>query len=189
MAEFSIALLLWSAAESETATRTYRDVTEQAPDEAGGGVLYMTGPPEEFVPPDMVGTLCCGALVAPVLALEPRGQVITDIPYAELQCMLDGPPGYRNYWSAEYLRVLPDEAVRRICAGAERMVVSSPSQHAMIPWGGAVARNGSGWPMANRDVPSVAHPLGLWEDPADDERAREWAHVFNLWHNIVPATA
>jgi hypothetical protein len=87
--------------------------------------------------------------------------------------MLDDPPGFRNYWSAEYLRELPDEAVRRFCAGAYDMI--APSQHALLPWGGAVARNGSGWPMANRDVPWVAHPLGLWENPADDDQARRWA--------------
>jgi hypothetical protein len=28
--------------------------------------------------------------------------MIVEVPYAELQCMLDDPPGYRNYWSAEY---------------------------------------------------------------------------------------
>ena len=35
--------------------------------------------------------------------------MIAEMPYAELQCMLDDPPGYRNYWSADYLSTLPDE--------------------------------------------------------------------------------
>jgi FAD/FMN-containing dehydrogenase len=189
LAEFSIALLLWPEVEGESVALRYRDFISQAPDEVGGGFLYLTGPPEDFVPEQLVGTLCCGVLVtfiggeaelrdlaAPLLELDPAGQVLTAIPYAELQSMLDDPPGLRNYWSAEYLSELPDEAVLRFCAGAYDMITPSASQQNLLPWGGAVARNGSGWPMANRDAPWVAHPLGLWEDPADDDRARRWAH-------------
>ncbi|HEX6358619.1 FAD-binding oxidoreductase [Actinophytocola sp.] len=195
--DFSIALLVWPAAEGEAVTTRYRDLMARAPDEAGGAVLYLTGPPEEFLPEQLVGTLCCAALVtytgpeaelrdlvAPLLELSPAGQVLTDIPYADLQCMLDDPPGYRNYWSAEYLSELPDEAVRRFCACADDMVTPSPSQHILIPWRGAVEHNGAGWPMTNRDAPWVAHPLGLWDNPEDDQRARRWAH--NLRDALQP---
>lgn len=184
---FSIALLLWPGDKGRQVAGVYRDFIAGSPDEIGGGLLYLTGPPEEFVPQELQGRLCCGVLVTDLgdevdlrsrigalLALEPAGEVITDIPYAELQCMLDDPPGYRNYWSAEYLNELPDEALDRFCDGAQRMVVPSPSQHALLPWGGAVARTAGG-AMANRDASWVVHPLGLWEDPADDEQARAWA--------------
>ncbi|MEJ2857505.1 MULTISPECIES: FAD-binding oxidoreductase [unclassified Saccharothrix] len=185
--EFSFALVLRPASDGDEMVVRYRDFAADAPEEMGGGLLFMTGPPEEFVPPDLVGQLCCGVLVtwaggaeelrsfaAPLLALSPDTALVTDVPYAEFQCSLDDPPGYRNYWSAEYLSTLPDEAVRRFCAGARQMVCPSPSQQALLPWGGAVAR-GTDWPMANRDVPWVVHPFGLWEDPADDDRARRWA--------------
>ncbi|KJK45031.1 FAD-binding protein [Lentzea aerocolonigenes] len=187
--DFSFALLLWPAEEGEAAVRAYRDFAGTAPEEVGGGAIYLTAPPEEFVPAELVGRLCCGVLVtymgkaedlpglvAPLAALEPRALVVTDIPYAHFQSMLDDPPGFRNYWSAEYLRSLPDEAVRAFCAASELMITPSPSQQGMIPWGGAVARGAADWPMANRDTPWVAHPLGLWENPADDQRARDWAH-------------
>lgn len=185
---FSIALLLWPGEQGRQVAGVYRDFMAGSPDEIGGGLLYLTGPPEEFVPAELQGSLCCGVLVTdvgdeadlrsrigPLLALEPAGQVITEIPYAELQCMLDDPPGYRNYWSAEYLNELPDEALDRFCDAAQEMVVPSPSQHALLPWGGAVARNAGSDAMANRDVAWVVHPLGLWEDPADDQQARAWA--------------
>jgi FAD/FMN-containing dehydrogenase len=187
--EFSIALMLWPAEDGEAATLAYRDFAETAPEEAGGAALYITGPPEDFVPAELVGKPCSGilvtymgnaeelqSLIAPLTALEPRALVLTDIPYADLQSMLDDPPGFRNYWSAEYLRSLPDEAVRAFCAAADLMITPSPSQHILLPWGGEVARHADDWPMANRDTPWVAHPLGLWENPADDQRARDWAH-------------
>ncbi|MEU0881837.1 FAD-binding oxidoreductase [Lentzea sp. NPDC005914] len=189
--EFSFALMLWPAGEGEAPIRAYREFAESAPEEIGGGALFLTGPPEEFVPAELVGKLCCGilvtymgkaddlpALIAPLTALNPRTAVVTDIPYAVFQSMLDAPSGFRNYWSGEYLRSLPDEAVHAFCAASARMITPSPSQQGMIPWGGAVARNAADWPMANRDTPWVAHPLGLWADPADDHRARDWArHV------------
>ena len=75
-----------------------------------------------------------------MLALGHTAEMIAEMPYAELQCMLDDPPGYRNYWSAEYLDAFPDEAVDVFCAAADSMIVPSPSQHVLFPGGGAVAR-------------------------------------------------
>jgi hypothetical protein len=67
-------------------------------------MALLLWPPEEFVPEPLHGRLCCGVLVtylgpeselrpqiARLLDLQPAGEVVTDIPYAELQCMLDDP--------------------------------------------------------------------------------------------------
>jgi FAD/FMN-containing dehydrogenase len=187
--EFAIALLLFKPERGPEVLRAYRDLIEDgAPDELGGGVLYITGPPEEFVPEDLRGRLTTGLLatytgsepqlrdlIAPLLELGPDGEMITPIPYAQLQSMLDDPPGFRNYWSVEYVNELPDEAVDRFCARSADMIVPSPSQHIVFPWGGAVARNADGWPTGDRSAPWAVHPLGLWEDPADDDRGRQWS--------------
>jgi FAD/FMN-containing dehydrogenase len=92
----------------------------------------------------------------------------------QLQCMFDDPPGYRNYWSAEYLDALPDEAIDRFSARALEMLVPSPSQDVLFPQGGAVGRAPASYPLPWRYAPWVAHPFGLWQDPADDDRARRW---------------
>jgi FAD/FMN-containing dehydrogenase len=94
--------------------------------------------------------------------------------YADLQCLLDDPPGYRNYWSAEYLDTFPDDAVNRFCARAQDMIVPSPSQQVLIPQGGMIARGPSDYPIPWRQSPWCVHPFGLWEDPNDDERGRQW---------------
>ena len=101
--------------------------------------------------------------------------MIAEMPYADLQSMFDDPPGYRNYWSAEYLAAFPDSAVDLFCARAADMIVPSPSQHVLFPQGGAVARGPADFPLPWRHSPWIAHPFGLWSDPADDERARRWA--------------
>jgi FAD/FMN-containing dehydrogenase len=181
------ALLLWRPEAGPDVMRAYRDFIESAPDEVGGGLLYLTGPAEGFVPEHLVGKLALAVLVvyagseadarsvaAPMLALGHEGEMIAEMPYADLQCMLDDPPGHRNYWSAEYLDNLPEEAIELFCARANDMIVPSASQHVLFPQGGAVARGPADYPVPWRRAPWVVHPFGLWQNPADDERGMRW---------------
>lgn len=108
--EFSIALVLYLPESAPEAVRTYRELIRVGPVEAAGGVIYLTGPPEEFVPPHLVGTLLCAVLLTyagaeddlrklaePLLALPHEAEVVGALPYAEVQRMFDDPPGLRNY--------------------------------------------------------------------------------------------
>jgi FAD/FMN-containing dehydrogenase len=180
-------LLLWPAEEGPRVIRAYRDFIEQAGDDIGGGSIYLTGPELDFVPAEMVGKLSFAMLVtyagpeeagrkaaAPMLALGHKGEMIAEMPYAELQCMLDDPPGFRNYWSAEYLDALPDAAIDVFSSKADSLIVPSPSQHVLFPGGGAVARETADWPVPWRHAPWCVHPFGLWIDPADDARGIAW---------------
>ncbi|MFE2217624.1 FAD-binding oxidoreductase [Streptomyces canus] len=185
--EFSIALLLYLPEFGPEVTRTFRDVIAAGPDEASGGVLYFTGPPEEFVPPHLVGTLVCGALLTyaggeadlrktaePLLALPHATEIVGAMPYADVQCMIDDPPGMRNYWSAEYLTGAPDDFVDAFCARADALPVPTGTQHVLFPLGGAIADGPREFPVPYRDAQWVVHPFGIWEDPADDERCVQW---------------
>jgi FAD/FMN-containing dehydrogenase len=184
------ALLVWRPETGPEVLRAYRDFMERAPREVGGGLIYLTAPDEEYVPEHLVGRLVCVVLItytgreeqarevmAPMLALGPNGQMIAEMPYDELQRMLDDPPGYRNYWSAEHLDAFPDEAVDLFCARAHDMVIPSPSQHVLFPLGGAVAQQRGDYPVPWRGASWVVHPFGMWERTADDVRARAWAHA------------
>jgi FAD/FMN-containing dehydrogenase len=184
----TLAMLLWPADAGPQIVRAYRELVEAgAPEELGGGTAYITGPPEEFVPAELHGELVAGVIgiyaggeaelreaLAPIFALSPPAAMVAEMPYAEMQCAIDDPPGYRNYWSAEHLSSLPDEAIEVFCRRAHDMVVPSPSQHILFPWGGAVAAGAADWPLPHRDASWVVHPLGLWEDPAHDEQAVAW---------------
>jgi FAD/FMN-containing dehydrogenase len=181
-------LLFWAPDAGASVMRDYRDYMDVAPDDVGGGLMFLTAPAESFVPAHLQGQLALAVLlvyagpeaearrvVAPMLAMRHEGALIAEMPYAELQCMLDDPPGHRNYWSAEYLDDLPDEAVDRFCARARDMIVPSPSQHVLFPQGGLVSRGPRDYPLPWRSAPWIVHPFGLWSDPADDARARRWA--------------
>ncbi|MEU1592443.1 FAD-binding oxidoreductase [Streptomyces sp. NPDC005708] len=185
--EFSVALLMFLPETGPEVVRTYRDIIATGPPEVGGAVLYITGPPEPFVPEHLVGTLLCTALVTyvggeeglrkiaqPLLALPHEAEVVAAMPYADLQCMLDDPPGLRNYWSVEYVTGLPDELVDVFCARAPAMPVPSECQHVLFPQGGAIASGPGEYPVPYRGAAWTVHPFGVWEDPADDEQALRW---------------
>lgn len=101
-------------------------------------------------------------------------EVVTDIGYADLQCMIDDPPGLRNYWSAEYLSEFPDAAVDVFCERAQKIPMPTATQHVLFMMGGAVAAGPADYPIPWRSAPWAVHPFATWEDPADDERTRQW---------------
>jgi FAD/FMN-containing dehydrogenase len=185
----TLALLLWPAEAAPEVIRAYREIIDGgAPEELGGGVLYLTGPPEEFVPEHLRGRqLVVAAAVfagtevetrevfAPMFDLAPEGMLVAELPYADIQSALDDPPGFRNYWSVEHLKEFPDTAVDLFCARAADMPSPSPSQQILLPWGGAVARDADRWPLPHRGAVWAVHPLGLWEDPATDAAGIAWA--------------
>jgi FAD/FMN-containing dehydrogenase len=180
-------LLLWAPQAAPDVLRAYRDFMESASDEVGGGALYLTAPDLEFVQKHRVGKLTLAVLVvyagtetearkatAAMLELRHEGELIAEMPYADIQCMFDDPPDYRNYWSATSLKAMLDEAIDLICAEARDMLVPSASVNLIFPQGGAVARGRADYPVPWRHAPWVVHPFCQWRDPSDDERVRRW---------------
>ncbi|GGV09604.1 oxidoreductase [Actinomadura cremea] len=193
LSTLGLALLLWPPEAGPDVVAAFRDLMEAAPDEVGGGSEYMLAPPADFVPGDLAGRLALAivvtcvatepetrAVVEPLTALGPAGGIIAEMPYTAVQGMDDDQSGLRNYWTAQHVRELPDEAVARYCALADDMIVPSASRHTLFPLGGAVARGPADYPVPWRNDPWVVHPLALWDDPADDVRARTWARDVRL---------
>ena len=183
-------LMLWPGERGRDVAAAMREAMEGGPDELALGVVYLTGPPDEFVPPELQGQLCCGAAVfwagenpedgepyaGRLRGLEPAVDLVGPMPYAEFQRMIDDPPGLRNYWTADYLDELSDDAIDVFASHSERMPVPSACQSIMFPWGGHVARHGAAdTPMSRRDAPWVAHPFALWDSAEGDERHLAWA--------------
>ncbi len=182
-------LMLWPGERGREVAEAVREEIAGGPDELALAVVYLTGPPEDFVPPELQGRLCCGLALlwaGPELGdgepharrlreLEPAVDLVGPMPYAELQRMIDDPPGLRNYWTADYLDELSDEAIDVFASHSERMPIPSACQAILFPWGGQVARvSPNDTPMARRDAEWVSHPFVLWESAADDERHLAW---------------
>jgi FAD/FMN-containing dehydrogenase len=184
----SAAVLMWERAAGPDILRAYREFIGSAPDEVSGAIKFHTAPPKDWVPANLAGTMACTALITyaggsaeareamrPMLGLGHAGELNFEVPYAELQSMLDDPPGYRNYWSAEYIDELPDAAIDLFCSRTRDMIVPSPSEQVLVPLGGAIARGPTDYPIPWRKASWHIFPFGLWSSPADDPRARKWA--------------
>jgi hypothetical protein len=94
------------------------------------------------------------------------------MPYVAVQQLLDAaaPKGMQNYWTADFLDDLPDEAVDVLVEHATSPV-SPLTQIILIPGGGAVARvDEQATAFGQRKAPWNIHYLSMWPDPADDER-------------------
>ncbi len=180
-------LMAWPAVRGPEVSRVFRDWADDAPEELGTGLVMLSGPPEEFIPPHLQGqpliaiAVCWNGdeatgtdLVQVVRDLSPEVDLVGKMPYAVLQSMIDDPPGFRQYWSADYHDSFPDDALDTFLdAGARR--ASPVSQHLLIPWGGALGRvDADATPLSQRAARWVSHPFATWEDPADDEANISW---------------
>lgn len=192
-------LMAWPLTRGEEIARAFRDWSESAPEPLGAGLVCITAPPEEFVPPHLQGTkivAAAGMWAGPVdegaeyfdqlRRLDPVIDLVGPMPYTEFQRMIDDPPGFRQYWSADYHDDLPDEALDAFLAGC-RSAVSPLTQNIIFQWGGALARiPEDATPMANRSAAWVSHPFAVWEDPLEDGANIEWVRQFR--RDIAPYT-
>lgn len=184
-------LLLWPGDAGHELARTYRDMAYTAPDEFGSALVFLTGPPEEFVPAHLQGRTVAAVafmwsgeisdgmdVVGPLRALGPAADLAGPMPYAEFNKMIDDPPGLGNYWSGDYHDEFPDEALDTFVKyGFERQ--SPHTQQILFPWGGAIARvSENATPLTHRQVRWVTHPFAMWEMHEDSEPNIEWAKGF-----------
>lgn len=190
--EIFAGVALFGAERASEVVRTFRDVMNDAPDELSLACAFITAPDDDDdVPIDLRGRPAVAILgmwaggitdgeraLAPIRALGPDADFFGPTGYADFQCSVDDPPGYRNYWTAENVVDLPDVAIDVLVRRATELP-PGPSQLFIVAWGGAVRRFGPEHsPLAGREARFIVHPLLLWEEPADDERCRALGRAF-----------
>ena len=176
--------MLHPAERGRELLRLFRDVMHDAPDELSLAFVYLTAPDEDAIPAELRGRpavaiagMHAGPIedaeraLAPIRAFGPPAlDAFGPVGYADFQRSIDDPPGYRNWWTAEYLDDLTDDAIEAVASLSEQLP-PGPAQIFIPAWGGAVARvPEDATPLAKRDARYVVHPLLLWEDAAEDER-------------------
>lgn len=184
-------LAMWPAERAREVAGLYTAWAEAAPDELGSGLVMLTAPDEEFVPDHLRGTTVLAVVamwagdpatgeevLAALRGWQPAVDLVEPRPYVDFQCMIDDPPGYRNWWTADYHDDFPDAALDAfVASGLGRP--HALTQQILLPWGGAVARvDDAATPMNHRGTRWVSHPFAVWEDAADDERAIAWGRRF-----------
>jgi len=181
-------LAIYDPVHGPTIARALRDFHDPGPAESGLALAYITAPPEPFVPEQWHGKLVCGfaglwagppdegarELREVLAAAPPIVNLFGEIPYAEMQSMIDDPPGKRNWWTAEYLTGFPDGAIDRYCEYSLRMPRSF-TQSLAVAWGHAVDANAGNTPL-QRGAAWVVHPFCVWEGAERDAEHVGWGH-------------
>jgi FAD/FMN-containing dehydrogenase len=185
-------MLVFPRVRAGEVIRAYRDFMETAEDDLGGAVGLLCAPPEEFVPEPMHGmpivaivVLYTGhpengpAAIKPFLDLQPVMNMTQPMPYVEVQKLIEAgnQPGFQQYWKAEMLPELPDEAIEALTA-ATAEPRSTMTAIIVMPLGGAVHRvpddaTAMGWRGAKWGI----HVLGQWADASEDDEQIAWVRA------------
>ena len=170
--------------------KRFRDFMANAPDEVGGAMAFISAPDAPFVPEFARGRPVISCVLAyfgdPAKAEEalrpmrefgpPVKDMVGPISYVDLQNLLEpgNKSGMQNYWKAELLRELPDNAIEEIVQ-CHLAVPSKYTQAILMPMGGALSRvDNDAMAFGQRDAPFNFHVLSIWEDPADSARQIQW---------------
>ncbi len=158
-------LALFGSDRAREAVTRFRDVMLAAPPELSLACAFITAPDEPDVPPALhgrpavailgmhAGTVAAGrAALAPIREMRPAADFFAPTSYADFQCSVDDPPGYRNAWTAESVRELPGAAIDRLVRRGAALP-AGPSQIFIVAWGGAVAGGGAGGPPPRAPPP------------------------------------
>jgi FAD/FMN-containing dehydrogenase len=181
-------LAMWPLARGHEVMRAWRDIADAAPDELSTAAVFITAPPEEFVPDHLKGQTVLGVAaiyvgdvhageraVQPLKNLAPEVDLIQPMPYTAFQAIVDAtaPPGLRSYWRGEYMDDLTDEAIEVFANRAPELVAAGfpLTQTLFFRIGqGVKAVPDHATAFSHRDAEYMFHPICVWNDPADDER-------------------
>jgi len=172
----------------------YRDYIAEAPEQLGCFFGWQIAPPLPFIPEDRVGDLFCVLVTCwngpheeaehvlrPLRdAAEVKAEGVDLMPFPTLQSALDDfvPKGMQNYWKADFITELTDEAIAaHVEHGAKTPNVSS-SMH-LHPINGAAQRVGPDeTAFGHRDKTFSPVIVGIWPDPADNEANIRWVREY-----------
>jgi FAD/FMN-containing dehydrogenase len=171
--------------------RWYRDVMQDAPEQLGGGLAFVTAPRADFVPVEHRGKPACvlrviwagdpgdGATAArPLLEWgRPWARLAGPMPYVQVQRIADAwhPWGTREYSRVDYLPELTDDAVDTLVRSAPG--ASSPLSSLMLcPLGGATSRlDRAAVALSTPDTRWMYFCVAAWDQASEDRRHLAWA--------------
>ncbi len=171
-----------------------REYFQSTPDELTPMIAAHMAPPLPFVPAEVVGkpiisVVACytGDLKEGEEVLRPLHEfgppaldLFQPMPYTVLQSMLDAsvPAGLQNYWKAEYLQDLTDEAIDAFASHTASFLSPWTMAH-LQQLGGAAGRvAGDATAFGHRDAPQVMNLISIWEDPVDSPDNIGWTRDF-----------
>jgi FAD/FMN-containing dehydrogenase len=193
----------WAIEDTDELLAAYREWLPSAPRNVSGFFNFHTIPPAEPFPEEIHLRLVCGIVwcidatdeeaekaMAPLLSIaEPLMHGVGRMPIAALNSAFDGlyHPGDQWYWRADFVREIPDEAIRRNRDWNERMPTFKSGSH-LYPVDGAahdVAPEDTAFAFRDANWSHVI--VGVDADPASAPALRDWA--VGYWEALHPYSA
>jgi UDP-N-acetylenolpyruvoylglucosamine reductase len=184
-------MILHLQAQAREVLTFYRDFLRTAPDEVTAYAGLLTAP--DGTP--MVGVLACysGPLETGEAVLRPLREfgtpvadLIQPMPYAQMNTLLDAsyPPGMQNYWKAEFLDDLTDDAIAVLVDQGAKM--TSPRSAILLEYyGGAAGQvEESATAFPHRQAQYDLAVMAQWTDPTESDRHVAWAR--ETWEAAQP---
>ena len=186
--------LFYEFEDARAVLQCYRDYIAEAPEPLGCFFGWQIAPRLPFIPEDRVGDLFCvlvtcwngpHAKAEQVLrplrdAAEVKAEHVGLLPFPTLQSAFDDivPKGLQNYWKADFIDELSDDAIAaHIEHGGKTPNVNS-SMH-LHPINGAAQRVGADeTAFGHRDKSFAPVIVGLWPDPEDNAANIAWVRDY-----------
>jgi FAD/FMN-containing dehydrogenase len=182
----------WPVEQAEEVMSAYREFLPSAPRELNGFFAFHTVPPAPPFPEEIHLRKVCGVVwcyvggeeearqaMAPLLDAvpEPLMQGVQAMPHAALQGAFDGlyPHGDQWYWRADFVKEVPDEAVRAHARFGAEMPTMKSTMH-LYPVDGAAhdpASSDTAW--SYRDAVWSTVYAGVDPDPGEVDSIRKWS--------------
>ena len=182
--------ILYELEEAEEVLKWYRKFMKYAPDDLYGFFAFLTVPPGEPFPKHLHLKKMCGIIwnytgpmekaeevFKPVREFkEPALDLVGPLPFPALQSMFDGlyPTGMQWYWRADFIKEIPDEAIKIHKKFAEKLPSMHSTMH-LYPINGQASRvNDTDTPWNHRDSTWSMVIVGVDPDPANAEKITKW---------------
>ncbi len=192
--------ILYPVEKAREALRLYRDFMNRAPQDFNAFFAFLIVPPGPPFPSHLHNTTVCGVmamytghptkagrLIAP---LRKFGPPVVDffgpMPYPAVQSMFDGlvPAGLQNYWKADFMDELSDEAIEVHVKHGPGIPTFNSALH-IYPVSGAANRVGKDDTAFFYRSAKYVHVIAAMY-PNPDHTARNVAWVRDYWSALHP---
>ena len=180
--------------DARTLLQTYREYIAEAPEQLGGFPAFQIAPPLPFIPEERHGEpfalfVACWAgpmdeaekALAPIRDVgKTVAEMVGPMPYPALNSAFDAlyPPGLQHYWKANFVTELSDDAIEAHLAHGPQAPAVNSTMH-IYPINGACHRVApDATAFAYRDANFAPVIVGVWPDPADNERGTKWVRDY-----------
>jgi FAD/FMN-containing dehydrogenase len=183
----------WPVEAAEEVLSVYREFLPAAPRELNGFFAFHTVPPAPPFPEEIHLRKVCGivwchtsgdeeeasAAMAPLLDAvpEPLMHGVQAMPHPALQSAFDGlyPKGDQWYWRADFVKEIPDEAVREHARFGAEMPTMKSTMHLYPVDGAAHDLSSSDTAWSYRDANWGCVYAGVDPDPAQVGAVSKWS--------------